>query len=48
MKTDPDLQSFIDRLERAGELHRIPRTVSLVHEITEIHRRTLAAGGEIQ
>jgi 4-hydroxy-3-polyprenylbenzoate decarboxylase len=45
MKTDRDLQSFIDRLEQDGELHRVTRTVSLVHEITQIHHRTLAASG---
>ena len=30
---------------RAGQLQRIARPVSLVHEMTEIHRRVLAAGG---
>src|SRR5690606_30331449 len=45
MKTDRDLMSFVDRLEGRGLLRRIARPTSLVHEITEIHRRVLAAGG---
>jgi len=45
MKTDRDLMSFVDRLEGRGLLRRIVRPTSLVHEITEIHRRVLAAGG---
>lgn len=45
MKTDPDLSSFVTRLESLGLLRRITRPTSLVHEITEIHRRVLAAGG---
>jgi 4-hydroxy-3-polyprenylbenzoate decarboxylase len=45
MKTDPDLRAFIARLERAGLLARIARPTSLVHEITEIHRRVLSEGG---
>lgn len=32
-------------LEDRGRLHRITRPVSLVHEVTEIHRRVLAAEG---
>ncbi len=32
-------------LERRGRLKRVEKPVSLVHEITEIHRRTLEAGG---
>ena len=32
-------------LERRGRLRRIARPVSLVHEVTEIHRRVLAAEG---
>ncbi|MBP1883833.1 UbiD family decarboxylase [Sinorhizobium mexicanum] len=39
------LQDFALALERAGELKRISRPVSLVHEVTEIHRRVLASGG---
>jgi 4-hydroxy-3-polyprenylbenzoate decarboxylase len=45
MKTDRDLPAFVTRLERAGLLRRIARPTSLVHEITEIHRRVLPAGG---
>ena len=45
MKTDPDLRSFLDRLDRRGLLQRITAPVSIVHEITEIHRRVLADGG---
>lgn len=40
-----DLQHFMGELERHGRLKRVERPVSLVHEITEIHRRTLEAGG---
>ncbi|WP_421521979.1 UbiD family decarboxylase [Ochrobactrum quorumnocens] len=40
-----DLQSFVSELERRGDLVRIQRPVSLVHEITEIHKRVLAADG---
>jgi 4-hydroxy-3-polyprenylbenzoate decarboxylase len=45
MKTDPDLPAFVARLEREGLLVRVARPTSLVHEITEIHRRVLADGG---
>ena len=45
MKTDRDLMSFVARLESRGLLQRIARPTSLVHEITEIHRRVLVAGG---
>jgi len=40
-----DLRSFADALEARGRLHRITRPVSLVHEVTEIHRRVLEASG---
>ena len=40
-----DLRSFIDMLERRGGLHRITRPISLVHELTEIHRRVLLNEG---
>ena len=39
------LQQFATELERRGGLKRITRPVSLVHEITEIHRRVLEEGG---
>lgn len=45
VQTDPDLRSFLDRLDRRGLLRRITTPVSLVHEITEIHRRVLAESG---
>jgi 4-hydroxy-3-polyprenylbenzoate decarboxylase len=45
MKTDRDLASFVSRLESLGLLKRIGRPTSVLHEITEIHRRVLAAGG---
>lgn len=45
MKTDADLASFAARLEAQGLLKRINRPTSLVHEITEIHRRVIAVGG---
>lgn len=40
-----DLRGFAGELERRGRLQRIAAPVSLVHEMTEIHRRVLAAGG---
>lgn len=40
-----DLRGFVDALDRRGHLKRIREPVSLVHEITEIHRRTIAANG---
>nr|CAD6595738.1 UbiD family decarboxylase [Rhizobium sp. TCK] len=39
------LQHFVGELERRGRLTRITQPVSLVHEVTEIHRRVLNAGG---
>nr|CAD6406041.1 UbiD family decarboxylase [Rhizobium sp. Q54] len=39
------LRHFAEELERRGRLKRIARPVSLVHEVTEIHRRVLLAGG---
>ncbi|TPW32502.1 UbiD family decarboxylase [Martelella alba] len=39
------LQDFLATLEKRGRLKRIARPVSLVHEITEISRRVLHAGG---
>jgi len=39
------LQSFLSELERRKDLIRIKRPVSLVQEITEIHRRVLEADG---
>lgn len=43
----PCLQSFLQELEAAGDLKRISRRVSLVHEITEIHKRVLTDGGPV-
>ena len=40
-----DLRAFIAHLERSGRLMRISEPVSLVHEMTEVHRRVLRAGG---
>lgn len=40
-----DLRGFVEVLARRGRLVRIRRPVSLVHEITEIHRRVLREGG---
>jgi 4-hydroxy-3-polyprenylbenzoate decarboxylase len=39
------LQDFIGELERRGRLTRISRPVSLVHDITEIHKRVLHEEG---
>lgn len=41
----PDLRAFIGYLESRGQLHRIRKPVSVVHDLTEIHRRVLHAGG---
>lgn len=40
-----DLRGFLDEIERRGQLRRVAAKVSLVHEMTEIHRRVLGAGG---
>ncbi|PSC04138.1 UbiD family decarboxylase [Alsobacter soli] len=40
-----DLRGFTDELERRGRLRRILRPMSLVHDITEVHRRVLAENG---
>ena len=40
-----DLRSFMSHLEREGRMVRIREPVSVVHEMTEIHRRTLRANG---
>lgn len=41
----PDLRSFLSYLEGANLLVRVRHPVSVVHEITEVHRRVLGAGG---
>ena len=41
----PCLQEFVAALASRGDLMRISRPVSLVHEVTEIHRRVLADDG---
>ncbi len=43
--TFPDLQSFALDLERRNLLHRISEPVSLVHEMAEIHRRSMEEDG---
>jgi 4-hydroxy-3-polyprenylbenzoate decarboxylase len=40
-----DLRAFCRFLEQGGLLARVAEPVSLVHEMTEIHRRVLFAGG---
>ena len=40
-----DLRSFMSHLEREGRLIRIQEPVSVVHDMTEIHRRILRAKG---
>lgn len=42
-----DLRSFLAFLERDDDLRRIAAPVDLVHEMTEIHRRVLVAGGPV-
>jgi len=41
----PDLRAFARHLEDHGALRRIAEPVSIVHEMTEVHRRTLQSGG---
>lgn len=40
-----NLRDFPDHLAMTGDLAFIAEPVSLVHEITQIHRRTFATGG---
>jgi 4-hydroxy-3-polyprenylbenzoate decarboxylase len=40
-----ELQSFLRYLEGAGGMARIAEPVSVVHDMTEIHRRVLTKGG---
>lgn len=40
-----DLSTFLAHLEAAGQLRRIAEPVSVVHEITEIHRRVIVQDG---
>lgn len=42
-----DLRQFLRHLAAAGDVARIDEPVSLVHEITEVHRRVLLAGGPV-
>jgi 4-hydroxy-3-polyprenylbenzoate decarboxylase len=39
------LRDFAGHLEASGRLARVREPVSIVHDMTEIHRRVLAAGG---
>ncbi len=40
-----DLSDFLRFIEARGQLRRIREKISVVHEITEIHRRVLSANG---
>ncbi len=40
-----NLRSFLSHLENGGRLIRVREPISVVHEMTEIHRRVLQAGG---
>jgi 4-hydroxy-3-polyprenylbenzoate decarboxylase len=40
-----DLRAFVGHLDDSRQLARVTERVSTVHEMTEIHRRVLAAGG---
>lgn len=40
-----NLRDFLAHLESAGDCARVAEPVSLVHDMTEIHRRVLTAGG---
>ncbi len=43
----PDLDSFLTHIEEKGELTTIGTPVSMRLELTEIHRRVIAAGGPV-
>jgi 4-hydroxy-3-polyprenylbenzoate decarboxylase len=40
-----ELSDFLRFLDSQGQLRRIGETISVVHEVTEIHRRVIADGG---
>jgi 4-hydroxy-3-polyprenylbenzoate decarboxylase len=40
-----DLRDFVAHLDAAGDLARVAAPVPLVHDMTEVHRRVLFAGG---
>ncbi len=42
-----DLRDFLGYVSRDGELVRVSTPVSLVHEMTEIHRRVVGSGGPV-
>ena len=42
-----ELSDFLRFLDERGQLRRIRDSVSVVHEITEIHRRVIAAEGPV-
>ena len=41
----PDLRSFLDHLRTTGDVREIDAPVSMQLEVTELHRRVIAAGG---
>jgi 4-hydroxy-3-polyprenylbenzoate decarboxylase len=43
----PDLSSFLAHLDRQGEIRHLDGPVSMHLELTEIHRRVIAAGGPV-
>ncbi len=43
----PDLRTFLKHLEKTDQLTRIAHPVSVVHEVTEVHRRVLRKGGPV-
>ena len=43
----PDLTSFLGYLGGKGDLRSIAAPVDMNLEITEVHRRTIAAGGPV-
>jgi 4-hydroxy-3-polyprenylbenzoate decarboxylase len=40
-----DLRAFLGFLEKEGDFKRVSEPVDLVHEMTEVHKRVLVAGG---
>jgi 4-hydroxy-3-polyprenylbenzoate decarboxylase len=43
--TSPDLRAFLDLLEKRGQLQRVSEPIRVQLEVTELHRRVLAAHG---
>ena len=47
LPTFRDLRAFLRHLDAGGLITRVREPVSIVHEMTEVHRRVLAEGGPV-